>query len=62
MNRPLFVADIFSKALAWTLLVIGTGLVGIILLFGTISNLDLCGTLVSGVIIAYIVHLWICYD
>jgi hypothetical protein len=62
MNRPLFVADIFSKVLAWTLLVIGIGLVGIILLFGHISSLDLCGTLVSAVIIAYIVHLWICYD
>ena len=62
MNRPLFVADIFSKALAWTLLVIGIGLVGIILFFGTISTLDLCSSLVSGVIIAYIVPLWICYD
>jgi hypothetical protein len=61
MNEPLFVPNVFSKVLAWTLIITGAGLVGIILLFGHISTLDLYGTLVSAVIIAYIIHLIICY-
>jgi len=62
MNEPLFVPNVFSKVLAWTLIITGVGLAGIILLFGSISALDLCGTLVSAVIIAYIIHLLIYYS
>ena len=61
MNEPLFAPNVFSKVLAWTLIIAGAGLVGIILLFGPISKLDLCGTLVSAVIVAYIVHLCVYY-
>ena len=61
MNEPLFIPNVFSKVLAWTLIITGASLVGIILLFGHISTLDLYGTLVSAVIIAYIIHLIICY-
>jgi uncharacterized membrane protein YjjB (DUF3815 family) len=61
MNRPIFIASVFIKVLAWTLIIAVAGLVGAILIFGHISTLDLFGTLISAVIIAYIAHLWIYY-
>ena len=61
MNGPLFVPGVFSKALAVILLVTFTGLIGVILLNGSLSTLDLCGTVISTFIVAYIVHLWMYY-
>ena len=62
MNQPpIFSLPLFAKILAWTLIVVVAGLFGVILIFGHISTLDLIGTLVSSVIIAYIIHLWVYY-
>ena len=62
MNGPLFVPNVFSKALAWALIIVVTGLIGVILVNGTISALDVWGTLVDTVIVAYIAHLWVYYS
>ncbi|OQX90622.1 MAG: hypothetical protein B6D58_09880 [candidate division Zixibacteria bacterium 4484_95] len=62
MNQPIFIASVFIKTLAWTLIIAVVGLVGVLLIFGHITTLDMFGTLISAVIIAYIVHLWIYYS
>jgi hypothetical protein len=62
MNGPLFVPSVFSKALALILIITFAGLIGVILLDGSISTLDLCGTLISSFIVAYIAHLVIYYS
>lgn len=62
MDQPIFIASVFVKVLAWTLIIAVAGLVGVIAVFGHISTLDLFGTLISAVIVAYIVHLWIYYS
>jgi len=59
---PIFIASVFFKVVAWALIVAVVVLVGIIVIFGHITTLDLCGTLISAVIVAYIVHLWIYYS
>jgi len=62
MNQPpIFFLPLFAKVLAWTLIIVVAGLFGVILIFGGISTLDLIGTLVSSVIIAYIIHLCLYY-
>jgi len=61
MAEPLFIAPIFSKVLAVVLLIAAAGLTAVGLLQGSISTLDIGGTLLSSVIVAYIVHLWIYY-
>lgn len=61
MNQPIFIASVFIKVLAWTLIIAVVGLVGVVLIFGHITTLDMFGTLISAVIIAYIIHLWIYY-
>ncbi len=59
---PIFIASVFFKVVAWALIVAVVVLVGIIIIFGHVTTLDLCGTLISAVIVAYIVHLWIYYS
>ena len=57
IRRPLFIPAIFGKAVAGML---GIALVGIALvnqLFNPISAIDICGTLLCAVILAYLVHL-----
>ncbi len=61
MNQPVFIASVFFKVLAWALIIAVAGLVGVIVIFGHVTTLDLFGTLISAAIIAYIVHLWIYY-
>lgn len=61
MNEPLFIPSLFSKVLAAIMAIVIAGLVIVGLLQGTISTLDIAGTLVSAVIVAYIVHLWVYY-
>jgi len=61
MAQPVFIPSVFSKVLAAVLLVAIGGLTTIGLLQGSISTLDIAGTLVSSVIVAYIIHLWIYY-
>ena len=59
---PILIASVFVKVAAWALIVAVAVLVGVIVIFGHITTLDLFGTLISAVIIAYIVHLWIYYS
>jgi hypothetical protein len=61
MGEPLFIPSVFSKVLAVVLLIAIAGLAAVGIIQGEISTLDIGGTLVSAVIIAYIVHLWIFY-
>lgn len=61
MGEPLFIPSVFSKVLAVVLLIAIAGLTAVGIIQGEISTLDIGGTLVSAVIIAYIVHLWIFY-
>jgi len=58
---PIFIASLFIKVLAWILLIAVAVLVGIILIYGHITTLDMYGTINSAVKVAYIVHLWIYY-
>jgi membrane protein implicated in regulation of membrane protease activity len=61
MGEPIFIPSVFFKVLAVAFLVAVAGIVGVILIAGSITTLDLGGTLISMIIIAYIVHLWIYY-
>ena len=61
MGEPLFIPSLFSKVFGCILLIAIAGIVGVILIFGSITGLDLGGTLICAAIVAYIVHLWIYY-
>jgi membrane protein implicated in regulation of membrane protease activity len=61
MGEPIFIPSVFFKVLAVAFLVAVAGIVGVILIAGSITTLDLGGTLISMIIVAYIVHLWIYY-
>ncbi len=61
MNEPLFIPSLFTKVLAAIMAVVIAGMVIVGMMQGTISTLDIAGTLVSAVIVAYIVHLWVFY-
>jgi membrane protein implicated in regulation of membrane protease activity len=61
MGEPIFIPSVFFKVLAVAFLIAVAGIVGVILIAGSITTLDLGGTLISMIIIAYIVHLWIYY-
>ena len=61
MGEPIFIPSVFFKVLAVAFLVAVAVIVGVILIAGSITTLDLGGTLISMIIIAYIVHLWIYY-
>jgi len=61
MGEPIFIPSVFFKVLAVAFVVAVAGIVGVILIAGSITTLDLAGILISMIIIAYIVHLWIYY-
>ncbi len=61
MGEPIFIPSVFFKVLAVAFLVTIAGITGVVLVAGSITTLDLGGTLISMIIIAYIVHLWIYY-
>jgi len=61
MAEPLFIPSVFSKVLGVVLLIAIIGLAAVGLFHGSISTLDIGGTLVCAVIVAYIVHLWVYY-
>lgn len=61
MNRPIFIPPLFFKVLAVLFLITIAGITGVVLIAGSITTLDLAGTFISMIIIAYIVHLWIYY-
>ncbi len=61
MGDPIFIPSVFFKVLAVAFLVAIAGIIGVVLIAGSITTLDLGGILVSMIIIAYIVHLWIYY-
>ena len=61
MQEPTFIPSLFSKVLAVILVIAIAGLFGAVLIYGFVTKLDLGGTLICAVIIAYIVHLWIYY-
>jgi membrane protein implicated in regulation of membrane protease activity len=61
MGEPIFIPSVFFKVLAVAFLVAIAVIVGVVLVAGSITTMDLAGTLISMIIIAYIVHLWIYY-
>jgi len=61
MNNPIFIPSLFSKVIAVIMAITIVGLLAVVLIAGEITTLDLAGTLISAVIISYIVHLWIYY-
>jgi hypothetical protein len=61
MGQPIFIPSVFFKVLAVAFIIAIAGIVGVVLIAGSITTLDLGGTLISMIIIAYIVHLWIYY-
>ncbi len=56
---PVFVPALFAKVLAVTMAVVLAGLVGISLLLGPMTRVDLVGTLICTPLVAYLVHLWL---
>ena len=56
---PLFVPALFAKVLAVTMAGVLAGLVGVSLLFGPMTRVDLVGTLICTPIVAFLVHLWL---
>ncbi len=62
MGDPIFIPSVFFKVLAVAFLVAIAVIVGVVLVAGSITTLDLAGILISMIIIAYIVHLWIYYS
>ncbi len=61
MGEPIFIPSVFFKVLAVAFVVAMAGITGVVLIAGSITTLDRGGILVSMIIIAYIVHLWIYY-
>ena len=62
MKPPsIFIVPVFIKVLAWCLIIATAGLAGVIVISGHITTLDMIGTLMGAVIIAYIIHLWLFY-
>ena len=58
-NAPLFVWDVFQKVLAITLSLVFLGCLTAYLYYGELVARDIIGSLISGVIFAYMVHLWV---
>ncbi len=56
---PLFVTALFLKVLVVTMAVVLAGLVGVSLLLGPMTRVDLVGTLICTPLVAYLVHLWL---
>ncbi len=61
MGEPIFIPSVFFKVLAVAFIIAIAGILGVVLIAGSITSLDLGGTLISMIIVAYIVHLWIYY-
>ncbi|UCC80512.1 MAG: hypothetical protein JSW64_03885 [Candidatus Zixiibacteriota bacterium] len=61
MNNPIFIPSLFSKVIAVIMVLAILLILAVVLVAGHITTLDLAGTLISAVIIAYIIHLWIYY-
>ena len=63
MKTPMFDFEptVFLKTLAITLGVVLLGWVGAIRIYGGLSRVDIAGSLISALIFAYMVHLWIVY-
>ncbi len=61
MGEPIFIPSVFFKVLAVAFVIAIAGILGVVIVAGSITTLDLAGTLISMIIIAYIVHLWIYY-
>ncbi len=63
MNDSLFefVPAVFWKVLAATLTAVMLGWIGAIWFYGELKTVDICGSLISAPIFAYMVHLWIIY-
>lgn len=61
MRDPIFIPSLFSKVIAVTLALAIAIILAVVLIAGHITPLDLGGTLICAVIIAYIIHLWIYY-
>ena len=58
MHGPLFIPELFMKALTVT---VGLAVLGLALAYtlsGTLAVRDVIGTLISATIIAYMAHLW----
>lgn len=59
MHGPLFIPELFMKALMVT---IGVAILGLALaytIYDTLAVRDVIGTLISATIVAYMAHLWI---
>jgi hypothetical protein len=56
-----FVPDVFLKVLAATLGVVFLGWAGSYWIYGELTRVDAVGSLISALIFAYMVHLWIVY-
>ena len=61
MKDPIFIPSLFSKVLAVILAIAIAGILISVMIYGHITKLDLGGTLICAVIVAYIVHIWIYY-
>jgi len=58
-TAPLFVPAVFGKTACGTLALAGVGLAAAELVFDSIRATDLAGALLSALIFAYVIHLWI---
>ena len=61
MKDPIFIPSLFSRVIAVIMALAILIILAVVLIAGHITTLDLAGTLISAVIIAYIIHLWIYY-
>ena len=57
-NLP-FVARLFLKVLAATLTLVVIGFAIALKVYGEITRLDVCGSLISALVFSYMVHLWL---
>ena len=51
MGEPIFIPSVFFKVLAVAFLIAIAGIVGVVLIAGSITTLDLGGTLISMIIV-----------
>jgi hypothetical protein len=58
-DQPLFVPDLFMKALAGTLVVVMAGFALAFGFQGELEGVDIAGALLCAPIAAYLVHLWV---
>lgn len=58
MKPSLFDRALFSKTLAVTMALVVLGLGAAFAIKGEVSTVDVVGSIISGIILAYVVHLW----